>query len=317
MEKRNEMISQSNALTNARYDFSKIEKNVIYRIIQRVRHDYIEGAVQDGLFENMYVTIPEKDLVDAVNEGQRHTKIARSALRSLRAKTMDIEDKEGNWLHTGFINQAKFYAKTRCYEVEVSRDLMPHLVELAKCFTSYSLTVAISLKSKYSQRFYEWACEYKGIEGKTFSFGIEELRKMLKLEDMYAQKQDFKKYVIDRAVNELKAAYDDGSCDLWLEYRDEGRGNESRFYFKVNGTGSRNEQETKELLSKARDIAKEAATIFPKDKKFVQRIVQRLEFDPHIIDGVLSKLSKLKAEYKGADLAKLFRWVLSEDFGIK
>lgn len=316
MEKRNEIISQSNALTNARYDFSKIEKNVIYRIIQRVRHDYIEGSVQDGLFENMYVSIPEKDLVD-VTETTRHKKVARAALRSLRAKTMDIEDKEGNWLHTGFINQAKFYAKTRCYEVEVSRDLMPHLVELAKCFTSYSLTVAISLKSKYSQRFYEWACEYKNIEGKTFSFGIDELRKMLKLEDMYAQKQDFKKYVIDRAVSELKAAYDDGSCDLWLEYRDEGRGNETCFFFKIHGAGSRNEQETKELLAKARDIAKEATSIFPRDKKFVARIIQRLEFDPDIIDGVLSKLSKLKAEYKGADLAKLFRWVLSEDFNIK
>lgn len=316
MEKRNEMISQSNALTNARYDFSRIEKNVIYRIIQRVRHDYIEGAVQDGLFENMYVTIAEKDLVD-VTETTRHKKFAKAALRSLRAKTLDIEDKEGNWLHTGFINQAKFYAKTRCYEVEVSKDLMPHLVELAKCFTSYSLTVAISLKSKYSQRFYEWACEYKGIEGKTFSFGIDELRKMLQLEDMYEQKQDFRKRVIDRAVNELKAAYDEGSCDLWLEYREEGRGNDTRYYFKICGAGSRNEKEKSELLTKARDISKEAATIFPKDKKFVQRIVQRLEFDPGIIDGVLSKLSKLKAEYKGADLAKLFRWVLSEDFGIK
>ena len=43
-EVRHELISQDNALTQSRYDFSPTEKNVLYRIIQKVRHDYVEGC---------------------------------------------------------------------------------------------------------------------------------------------------------------------------------------------------------------------------------------------------------------------------------
>ena len=32
-------ISQSNAITNARYDLSKLEKNALYKIIEKIRHE--------------------------------------------------------------------------------------------------------------------------------------------------------------------------------------------------------------------------------------------------------------------------------------
>ena len=129
-EKKDVQLSQSNALTSSRYDFSKIEKNVIYHIIRKVRHDYVEGTMQRDLWNNMYVYINSADLAQITDE--QHTKEARAALRSLRHKDIEMEDEEGNWLNVGFINYAKYNAKTKVYEVEVSKEIMPHLVELAR-----------------------------------------------------------------------------------------------------------------------------------------------------------------------------------------
>lgn len=316
MEKEKDiMLSQSNALTSSRYDFSKIEKNVIYHIIRKVRHDYIEGTMQQDLWANMYVYINAADLAQVA--GETHTADARKALRALRHKDIEIEDKAGNWLNCGFINYAKYSAKTKVYEVEVSKEIMPHLVELASHFTEYSLTVAISLKSKYSQRFYEFACQYRA--RRTFFLEQAKLREMLKLQDKYPQNQDFKRYVLDIATNELKEAYDNNQCDLWLEYIQEGRGKEVCYNFKIHT--KQDEAREQELFGEVRKLAiyvyKRCKEIFRRDPKYCERILQHLDYNPDKIQPVFDKLTKMEKDYKGADLAKLLRWVLREDFDIK
>lgn len=316
MEKKNEIISQSNALTSSRYDFSQTEKNVIYHIIKKVRHDYVEGTMQRNLWNNLIVHINASDLAEIADED--HTKRARTALRNLRHKDIEIEDEEGNWLNVGFINYSKYTARTKTYEVEVSKEIMPHLVELARNFTSYSLTVAISLKSKYSQRFYEWAHQYMGKNTKEFFLDIEDLRHMLKLGDGYSQKQDVKRKIINVAMKELKTAYDDNRCELWLEYREQGRGSNTRFFFKIH-TKEQDEAEKKrfeELRKLELYIYNKAKQIFKRDQKFCGRILKALDFDPDKIQPVFDKLVKLEKDYKGQDLAKLFRYILREDFKI-
>ena len=59
-----------------------------------------------------------------------------------------------------------------------------------------------------------------------------------------------------------------------------------------------------------------AKQIFKRDQKFCDRILKALDFDPDKIQPVFDKLTKLEKDYKGQDLAKLFRYVLREDFGI-
>lgn len=315
-----ELIRQSNALTSSRYDFSPTEKKVLYRIIQKVRHDYVEGTMIHDLWDNMYVYIDSSDLSQIADEN--HTERARAALRSLRHKDVEIKDSEGNWLNVGFINYSKYKAKTKQYEVEVSKEIMPHLVELAKNFTEYSLTVAISLKSKYSQRFYEWAHQYlgRGRNIKTFFMNIEDLRNMLQLGKGYAQKRDVKRKVLDVAMKELKAVYDENRCDLWLEYFERGRGNKTRFFFKIH---TRNDEQfffydetvTKEQLQY---ILSANQRLFRKDPKFCKRIIDALHFSPEKIEPAYKKLSKIQmSTSRSSDLAPLWRYILREDFDIK
>lgn len=316
MEKKNDIISQSNALTSSRYDFSPTEKRVLYHIIAKVRHDYVEGTMQRDLWNNMYVYINSSDLSTIADAD--HTERARQALRDLRHKDVEIKDDEGNWLNVGFINYAKYRAKTKQYEVEVSKEIMPHLVELARNFTSYSLTVAISLKSKHSQRFYEWAHQYLGRSTKTFFLDFADLKTMMKLGDGYNLKSNIQNKVIDVALNELKTAYDGNQCDLWLESYDEGRGKSTRWFFKIH---TREDDEAERIrFNEVRKlelyIYNTAKQIFKRDPKFCDRILKALDFEPDKIQPVFDKLVKLEKDYKGQDLAKLFRYILKEDFKI-
>lgn len=316
-QKKSELIAQSNALTSSRYDFSPTEKNVLYHVIKKVRQDYIEGTMQRDLWDNMYVTIDSADLARIADED--HTKRARQALRNLRHRDVEIEDEEGNWFTCGFINYAKYDAKSRTYEVEVSKMIMPHLVELARNFTSYSLTVAISLKSKYSQRFYEWAHQYLGREVQTFFLDITDLRQMLKLENRYEQKQDFKRFVIDVAVKELKELYERQACDLWLEYYDQGRGDATRFYFKIHTKDGDKQQEMvmADLKQKMIYIFKANEHIFRKDPKYRQRIISAMEMNPNIVTPMFDKLTKIERDTKASSLPALWRYILREDYNIE
>ena len=111
---------------------------------------------------------------------------------------------------------------------------MPHLVELTNKFTQYSIVVAMSLKSKYSQRFYELACQYRNKKPAQFFIDIEELRDMFMLGSGYKLKTDIKKRIIDVAISELKKAYDENNCDLWLDSWDVGKGEKTRFFFNIH-----------------------------------------------------------------------------------
>jgi plasmid replication initiation protein len=71
-------------------------------------------------------------------------------------------------------NLQAFFRAPLPAEVQISK--MP-LVELSSQFTTYSLSVAMSLKSKWSQRMYELCQKWQGTDG--FRISVEDLRKTL------------------------------------------------------------------------------------------------------------------------------------------
>ena len=313
-------LCQSNMLTESRYSFSRIEKKCIYLVISKVRRDYVEGTMQKDLFDNMRIEINSSDL--ALIAGEDNTKHAKDALRALRHRDIEMEDKEGNWLNTGFITMAKYTAKTKTFLVEVSSEIMPHLVELARKFTAYSLTVAMTLKGKHSQRFYELCCQYRNRIEKDGFAGFhktqQQLREMFCLEDKYPLNADFNKYVIEAARAELKEMYDNNQCDLYFDVNIKGRGKAMCYDFKIR---TREGEEARKI--KFEDTRKKwlfiygtLQALFRKDLKYVERIAKQVEFHVELITPIFEKIQKLKDEYPSKDLAKLLRYILKEDFGL-
>lgn len=320
-KKKDIALCQDNVLTESRYNFNRIEKNCLYKIIEQVRRDYVEGSAKaNGGFQNMYVHLASNVLEEIADKA--HRKQAQEALVRLRKRDIEIWKEDGSWFDCGFINWCEYNAKTDSYLVEVSYRIMPYLVELAKQYTAYSLTIAIALKSIYSQRFYELCCQYRnriendGLAG--FHKTQQQLREMFCLEDKYPNSNDFNKRVIKKAQEELKTAYDEGGCDLYFDVYIKGRGSEMCYDFKIHTReqSERQKQVFEDCRKKWVYIQQELLSIYKRDPKFVQRVLKQLDFHPNLIDPVLSKLMKVKQELKGADLAKLLRFILKEDFNL-
>lgn len=311
MEEKRE-IRQANAITQSRYDFSKIQKNAFYKIIEKV-----SKSPQADLFGNLIVEIYPKDLAEITD--REHTRKAWLALRELRHKDIDIEKEDGTLLNVGFINYAEFNPKWKCFEVEVSKKIMPYLIELTEKFTVYNIVVAMSLKSKHSQRFYEFGCQYRNKTPSKFFLDIEDLRNKFCLGKGYKLKTDIKKRVIDPAILELKEAYENNSCDLWLDYWEEGRGEKTRFWFNIHTKEQKeNILNIKQIENQLIAIGRMTDAIFKKDKKFCKRIIEALRFNPEDIPLVYEKLVKNidKSVKKKENPGALCRYILQHDFNI-
>lgn len=309
------ILAQDNVLTQSKQNFRVIEKRCLYKIIYEVRKQYVNINKECGLFNDMNLDIKPSELAALGDE----TKDVYNALRSLRKKDIEIETKDA-WVSTSWILQAKHDKKRDIYSVKVSGDIMPYLVELAENFTEYDLTVAISLKSIYSQRFYEFCSQYRNRTNKKFFYSVENLRKMLMLENKYSNNADFKRYVLDAAQRELKESYNNGQCDLWFEYsvKDTYKRKILSYYFFVHTREDEKHitdyQSVESCITRITSIL---TTFFPRDKKFIRRVQTEIRLRPDIALELTEKLDKKVLDYDKKDIPPIIRFVLNQDYGIK
>ena len=152
---------------------------------------------------------------------------------------------------------------------------MPYLYELTKRFTVLDATVVMTLASKFSQRFYEWCCQWRSVG--QFEFTPDALRDVLMIK---TQTGDLKIYVLEVAKAELMKMYEDGVSDLYFTYSEErggrGRGGSvKRWIFKIH--------------TKKKQVAQERAK--NEDVVFVMRFLgQIFGKDSPLIDQALEAL---------------------------
>lgn len=306
-------IAQSNALTNARYSFTLYQKRFLFYIIKEVRRLYIETDKGNRtLFDNLYLTLTPEQLKECGNPAL----VFREAAE-LREKTIYI-DRAGEEVAVGWINYVSRDKKSGNYEIEVSKQIMPELVELAERFHTYELTVALSLKSVYSQRLYELCSQYKNYQDGHFFRELDVLHKILEVPESYENFGLFKVRVLEPARKEIKALYDSNECDLYFEYNDKEKKGK-----KVLSVGFRVVTREREKGGQYNPddavffIRTTLAPRFKRDKKFVERIVRFVQLNPSFGFTLVSKLSEKMQKYAHKEQPAIIRYVLAEDFGIK
>lgn len=309
-------ISQSNALTSARYQFSLIEKRIVYKIIEAVRKNHVEVEGEKTVWNNLVLYMSFSDL----KEVAEHKRRIKDAILELRSKNIEIEDEEtGEWGAMGFINTSKFHPKTQLFEFEVSKDLLPHLVELTKKFTSLELTTIIALKSIYSQRLFEF-CSMWRTKG-YFFYEIDALREMFLIENKYTSHTLFKTFVLDVAQSEIKGLYDKKELDFYFEYSMDEKTKIGKKYTRIHfKIFNREEKEVKiqtldDLKKLSRDYLK---FLFPRDANYINLIIQYAQTNPSSIADLISKITRIvkDADKTLSEQAKLIRHILKSDFGI-
>ena len=94
----------------------------------------------------------------------------------------------------------------------MDEDLKPYLLGLKEFFVSYRFYYVMAMKSQFSVRLYELLKSYGNLGNVTFK--IETLKERLDLlPDKFAQWNDLKRYVIEKAINEINLL-----TDLNVEY---------------------------------------------------------------------------------------------------
>ena len=321
MDKEKEIISQANEITNSMSPLDLVQKRCFYLIVQQVRKKYIETDQPTKKYENMIINMTSDTLAKARDE--KHVTQAFESLAKLRDQYFKIVTKDFK-LVVGIINYAKYIEETKMYEVEVSKEILPYLVDLSRrYFTSYNLTVAITLRHVSTQRFYELCNQYKHKAGMKFFIEADQLRNMLMLDGKYQKDSQMRKKVFDVAQKELKELYDKGQCDLCFDYKpDEATKVGKKYtrywiYIHTKETDQYQEQTFKQTQQQALYIYKVCLSVFKRDKKYCQRVYQWLELHPDKTQEMFDKVTRWQKDYKGADLAKIIRFALKEDFGIQ
>lgn len=222
---------------------------------------------------------------------------------------------------TSWVLTAKHDKKKNTYEVQVSHMILPYLVELASQFTEYSLTVAISLKSTYSQRFYEMCCQYRN-KGKFF-LEVDRLRYLLKIEDKksYENTAEIKRSILDVAQKELQELFEAGQSDLYFTYRvkDSNKRKILSYWFDIHTLETEEEKKvhfetTQKQIARIMEIC---GTFIKRDERYLKRVLNHLQLYPNLAAEVLEKLHTKVNNYSRKELAPIIRYVLREDYGIK
>jgi plasmid replication initiation protein len=213
------IVYQSNGLTEAKYEFSLLEKKAFLLVLNKIRETFIDtDSANKDLFHNLIVEFRPKDVQF---ESGKPSDIY-NALKKLMSKIVEFKTSDYDYA-APLLSGAHHYKKEGYFKMTASKDLVYHIVDVAKQYTAYSLDVAMSFKSIYSVRFYEWLNQWKLSGGMKLS--IKEIKARLMIENKYPDYFDFKKRVIDVAHSEMKSLFSEGMCDLYFEYSEykEGR----------------------------------------------------------------------------------------------
>ena len=316
-----QVLVQDNRITTARYELSLLEKRIMYFLLKDVRNKFVVNKSGDKtLFNDMVIKTNRSALLKGIKETNQDK--VKKALKALRLRSFEwqneypIDHELHEWFEVGFINYGK-WKRGGDIEFQISKEILPFFVELTSRFTEYDSLIAMSLRSKWSQRFYEYCCQWKAAGG--FKLKVEDLRDKLCLEGKYSKYAALKKRVLDVAQKELKGLYEKGQCNVYFEYSEvkNGRSVET-LSFKV--------------VSKEKNVAylsPDDVTYFvrghlnsifdvdnkPKNKAFVNEVMTTLmlEFDDkmmHCYNRLNSTVLKMPKEER----SRYMRYIINEDY---
>ena len=191
-------IRQHNAITNARYEMSACEMDIVFSLLSVLRKEDTPGHIY---------RIRVKELEQLTGRVWNYQRLLEGT-SNLRSREYHIEDNK-HVLQVGLVASALYVKGEGTIELEVSERMRPYLIDLKSNFTSYRLHAAFSLSSKYAKRIYQLASQWKDI-GETKTFLLSEFKTMLSLKDpkgkepeQYEKISAFQKYVLDVATAQI------------------------------------------------------------------------------------------------------------------
>jgi plasmid replication initiation protein len=199
------MVTQSNLLIESRFKFSLSETKMLLWMVKEVQPG-------DKDFEDYRIYI--KDFIsarEAKNKNKNLYAMADEMTDAFMTRILRFPEIDGsiNKVHLmSFCN----YKKGRGFiDFRFDKALNPHLIALKKQFTTYDVRNILNCHHSHSVRIYQLLKSFEGLDERTIT--VKDLRYMLMLEDEYTRFYDFKRFVLERSMKDLKK-----NSDIYFKY---------------------------------------------------------------------------------------------------
>jgi plasmid replication initiation protein len=208
------ILAQSNIITSARYELTKMEKNLLYLAMREMKPT-------DLPYQPYYVSITE--LQHRTGDEVRHDRL-RNITKKMLSRVLEADLPNGNLLQTHFFSSVEYIRGTGTLEISIDPKLRPYYGFLKSHFTTFQLDLAITLNSIYAKRMYEIFSMYKNLPDKVFRVSVDKLKLQLGLVDATSGKDKYPLYAGFKRDVLGPAAEINTATDLAFTYREIKRG---------------------------------------------------------------------------------------------
>ncbi|WP_275373598.1 replication initiation protein [Clostridium tertium] len=234
----NYLVTKSNYfIMNSSYDLSLEEQKIILTLASMVQPS-------DEDFKPYQFRIVDFMKLLGVENQSKYTEIPKITKELMKKVFEIVEGKKV--IQIAWLSSATYEKGTGMVELEFSPKLKPYMLKLNTMFTQYKLVNILSMKSKYSPRIYEiLKCNEFKKQGYV-EIEINELRKLLKADNIYPLYADFKRKVIIQTQNELKKI-----SDISFDFEEIKTGRKVtslKFYIHSNSSKKLNNKNTIEVI---------------------------------------------------------------------
>ena len=199
------IVKQHNFITEARYEMSALQKNILYLLLAQLKDDDIQNTkykLSLGKIKKIRsIRVRREELLEA----------ARGLISS--GLTISSSNQE-RFITIGILHSADYGIgenKDNLF-IEFDSRLTPFLYHVKNRFTTFTLSYALNLKSKYSKRIYEMLSQFK--DTGILNITVQELKERFGLIDSKTGKERysdfnlFSNYVLETAKKEINAQTD-------------------------------------------------------------------------------------------------------------
>ena len=193
----NALVIKSNiAVRKARYSLTRNQQVLLNYLISELKETDTHETVK---------TFDIKTFYDFMEKGDKDYDKVRRDLKALSDKSWWIKDKNGDDVLLRFLNTVHTNKYSGKVQIKFHEDMLPYLQHLKREFTEYKIWYTMTMHSEYSIRLYELL---KSAEGnQTWYFEIDYLKQLFMCEN-YKRFNDFKKRVLEPAVEEINTKTD-------------------------------------------------------------------------------------------------------------
>jgi len=187
-------IRQHNVLTNARYDYTEMQQDLMFFLISKLNPDNKDSY-------SLSIVELSKLTGKKYNAAYLHKATADMGSRVLEVLT------ENSYEQIWMFQRVKYHLGQGIIEFDLTKHILPYLFDLKNNFTSYELAAALRLTSKYAKRIYPLCSQWKDL-GETKKYDLQDFKKMLGLLDSKGNEKmkqitELRTNVLDVAVKQI------------------------------------------------------------------------------------------------------------------